>query len=82
MAEKDVSRQTIIVLVFLAVLVSLLGTLTVMQEIGHIDGGDLSTYNTDSRSQAKVSLTVTGSEPITDTASGKVRLVVGEPIVG
>lgn len=80
MVEKDVSRQTIIVLVFLAILVSLLGTLTVMQEIGNIDNEGVSKYSADSRSQAKVSLTIVRNEPITDSATGRVGLVVGDPV--
>lgn len=33
MKDKDISRQTLVVLVFLAIIVSLLGTFTVLQEI-------------------------------------------------
>ena len=38
MVKQDVSKQTVVVLVFLAILVTLLGTLTVMSEVSKIRG--------------------------------------------
>lgn len=38
MVRQDVSKQTVVVLVFLAILVTLLGTLTVMSEVSKIRG--------------------------------------------
>lgn len=38
MVKQDVSKQTVVVLVFLAILVTLLGTLTVMSEVTKIRG--------------------------------------------
>lgn len=80
MAEKkDVSKQTIVVLVFLAILVTLLGTLTVMSEISKVGvpGRQIDTSN--SQTQGTVKLTIAGSEKAIDAATGQVTLEIRQP---
>ncbi len=84
MAGKDVSKQTVAVLVFLAILVSLLGTLTVMQEIGNYGSGSVQPVDTsDSRTQGRVVLRIHNPEqPVTDSTTGEIKLRIENPSQG
>jgi len=84
MAGKDVSKQTVAVLVFLAILVSLLGTLTVMQEIGNYENGGIQPVDTsDSRTQGKIVLKINNpAYPVTDTTTGEIKLNIESPNEG
>jgi len=81
MAGKDVSKQTVAVLVFLAILVSLLGTLTVMQELGNYRNGGVAPVDTsDSRTQGRIILKINNPDyPITDSTTGEIKLMIASP---
>jgi hypothetical protein len=81
--KRDVSRQTLVVLVVLAVVVSLLGTFTVLRETSGANVGtkQMVINNEGSQSaQGKVSLTIvpagTVVAPNTNGATGYVSLEI------
>jgi len=74
--NEDVSKNTILVLVILTIIISLLGTLTVLNEASKINvNGQATTTVTNPTPPAagKVSLTIT-PRPVTTT--GKVTLTI------
>ncbi len=73
--SKDLSKQTVVVLAVLTILISLLGTFTVLREVGSLD---LRAEIRDEPSQAgELRIGVRG-EPQTSSSAGHVSLEVEE----
>lgn len=70
---KDVSNQTVVVLVILAIVVSLVGVLTIFAETtvteGRVDVGEDS---------ATGSISISVREPLVDTSTGSITLEIAE----
>lgn len=80
--QRDVSRQTMVVLVILAIVVSLLGTFTVLKETTGIKkvvySEEVKTDSTQS-TQGVISLTIVDSQGhVTDSATGMVAFSIIE----
>jgi len=80
MEEKELSKQTLVVLVALVVLVSVLGTFTVMNEAGKVKVVEPTVVDQGtSSSQGRVSLTIAGAEgagAYTDSTTARVALTI------
>jgi hypothetical protein len=81
--QKDVSRQTMVVLVILAIVVSLLGTFTVLRET---TGANKIVYRSEvseqpsQSAQGMISLTIVDSNgQVADSATGRVTFNIIEP---
>ena len=76
--EKDVSKQTIVVLVFLVILVSVLGTFTVLQEVGNKDfsASKATTISSENKNTGEIKLYIDNSEPLVTSSSGEITLEV------
>lgn len=70
--KKDVSKQTVVVLVFLVILVSILGTFTVLQEAGKVSvSGSQGGTTTD---VAKAKITIVNPVDLTDSDTGRATI--------
>ncbi len=78
MVGQDVSKQTIVVLVFLAILVTLLGTLTVMSEFSKVRGASSDSQTLVKQNTGYVSLTIKESKPV--TGMGQVYLNIASSV--
>ncbi|MCF7866313.1 hypothetical protein K9L67_00780 [Candidatus Woesearchaeota archaeon] len=76
--EKDVSKQTVVVLVFLVILVSVLGTFTVLQEAGKatIKAPQGESLSQESSTTGQIKLYIGHAEPQIDTSSAQINLKV------
>jgi len=78
--KRDVSRQTLVVLVVLAVVVSLLGTFTVLRETGGATKVFVDKTNEHPATSGKVSLTIVSPNsplPVQESgATGQVTLKI------
>lgn len=72
MEKHDISKQTIVVLVFLAILVSLLGTFTILTEVNKVGSIGGPTNN----AQGEVKLTIVDSNNIGTTTSSSTGEVL------
>jgi len=60
----DISNKTIVVLVILTVLISVLGTFTVLGEVGAMKAQAMKTVHTGGSSSGQVSLTIVPEQPV------------------
>ena len=76
--QGDISNKTIVVLVILTVLISVLGTLTVLMEVGGLQASNFREMPRGGSSMGKVSLTIVPTEPAAEpsSASGYVSLEI------
>jgi hypothetical protein len=72
----DISNKTIVVLVILTVIISILGTLTVLSETGNIKGMSQqpAISKTSSSSSGQVSLGIVENKPLSSSSTGYVTI--------
>ncbi len=73
--ETDISNKTIVVLVLLTVIISVLSTLVVLNEVTNPSTSFSSQENTQSGGSAQVSLNIKPA-PAVDSATGRVTLSI------
>lgn len=61
---SDISNKTIVVLVILTVLISVLGTFTVLGEVGAMRSQAMKAIHTGDSSSGQVSLTIVPEQPV------------------
>ncbi|NTV23366.1 MAG: hypothetical protein HGA85_03250 [Nanoarchaeota archaeon] len=75
--EEDLPKSIVVVLVVLAVVISVLGTFTVLSELNRVNQAPL--YKGASEQSARVSITVLDHKAGLSSATGKVTLRVQRP---
>lgn len=81
--EQDISNKTIIVLVVLTVIISILGTVVVLNEVSSariVTPASPPTVSTSTKASGEVRLTVASREPVAqaDQGTGYVTLTIAE----
>lgn len=74
--KKDVSKQTVVVLVFLVILVSILGTFTVLQEAGQLTNARAQGDSQQPNNVGRASITIVNPADLQDTEVGRASITI------
>ena len=76
MENHDISKQTIVVLVFLAILVSVLGTFTILNQANENVANSVVDTKDGSTTSAKVAINILNNEPLQDSTTAKASIEI------